>query len=257
MPSRWIPLLLVALSLVPCVRAEEPPSLKVLWCTGGTSHDYKGLTTFLTQAIQTHANVRFDISTDYKAWANKGFADKYDAVVFFFTYHDKTAQPVVDNIAATVRAGKPTVFIHGALHSFRELEGGRDAYCEAIGITSVKHDRIGPLTTKKVTDHPVTRFWPDDWKTPHDELYQNVKVWPNATPLLTAFSETSKKDHVVAWLNHYGKARVFGTSLGHDKQTAGMDVYPQLLANGLLWVCDKLDANGKPKPGYGGSKAPK
>ena len=58
--------------------------------------------------------------------------------------------------------------------------------------------------------------------------------WPNATPLLTAYSETSKKDHVVAWVNHYGKGRVFGTSLGHDKQTAGMDVYPHLLANGLL-----------------------
>ena len=36
-----------------------------------------------------------------------------------------------------------------------------------------------------------------------------------------------------------------------------MEVYPQLLANGLLWVCDKLDDSGQPKSGYAGSKAPK
>ncbi len=53
--------------------------------------------------------------------------------------------------------------------------------------------------------------------------------------------------------DYYGKARVFGTSLGHDKKTAGQDVYPHLLANGILWVCDKLDENGKPKAGYGAS----
>ena len=151
-------LLLVAVGLSPAVRAEEPPPLKVLWCTGGGFHDYKGLTPFLTQAIQTHANVRFDVSTDYKTWADKGFADKYDAVVFFFSYHDKTAKPIVDNIAATVRAGKPAVFVHGTLHSFRELEGERDAFCEAIGLTSVKHDALRPLATKKVADHPITRF---------------------------------------------------------------------------------------------------
>ena len=28
-------------------------------------------------------------------------------------------------------------------------------------------------------------------------------------------------------------------------------VYLDLVTRGLLWVCDQLDANGKPKPGYG------
>jgi len=28
-------------------------------------------------------------------------------------------------------------------------------------------------------------------------------------------------------------------------------VYLDLVTRGLLWVCDKLDADGKPKPGYG------
>jgi hypothetical protein len=29
------------------------------------------------------------------------------------------------------------------------------------------------------------------------------------------------------------------------------DVYLDLVTRGLLWACDKLDENGKPKAGYG------
>jgi type 1 glutamine amidotransferase len=243
-----IALLLMGLS--PVARADDVKPLTVLWCSGGGFHDYKNLTPLLTQAIQKYASVRFIVETDYKHWADRGFADKYDAVVYFFSYHDKEAKPVVENIAATIRAGKPALIIHGTLHSFRELGKDRDDFCEAIGLTSVKHDKSTTLATKKVADHPITRFWPDDWTTSKDELYQNVKLWPNAKPLMTCYSETSKKDHVVTWINQYGKARVFGTSLGHGKPTTDMETYHRLLANGLLWICDKLDDDGKPKPGY-------
>jgi hypothetical protein len=40
-------------------------------------------------------------------------AEGYDAVVDFFSFHAKEAQPVVDNLAATIRAGKPALIIHG------------------------------------------------------------------------------------------------------------------------------------------------
>jgi type 1 glutamine amidotransferase len=252
MIRRMALLLLMALGVAAPSRAEE---LKVLWCTGGGFHDFKGLTPLLNESIQKYARVRFDVSSDYKAWADKDFAQGYDAVVYFFSFHDKEGQAVVDNLAATIHAGKPALVIHGTLHAFRELGTGRDAYCEAIGLTSVAHDPKRPLTTKKLADHPILAAWPEDWKTPSDELYQNIKVWPGATPLLSAYSETSKKDHVVAWTNRYGKGRVFGTSLGHDKETAGQDAYHHLLANGLLWACDKLDESGKPKPGFAADRA--
>jgi uncharacterized protein len=236
--------------------AEEPKPLKVLWCTGGGFHDYKGLTPLLTKKIQQYANCTFVVQNDYRQWAKPGFADGCDAVVFFFSQHvkdPKDGQPIVDNIAATVKSGKPAMFIHGTLHSFRELKQDRDAFCEAIGLTSVAHDKSREIATKKAADHPISRFWPDDWKTPKDELYQNVKFWPNAKALMTAHSPQSNKDHVVTWVNEYGKARVFGTSLGHGTPTTDMESFHRLLANGLLWMCDKLDDNGQPKPGYAGS----
>ena len=53
---------------------------------------------------------------------------------------------------------------------------------------------------------------------------------------VTAYSDTSKSDQVVAWINHYGKGRVFGTTLGHGRPTTDMESYHKLLANGLLWA---------------------
>jgi uncharacterized protein len=61
-------------------------------------------------------------------------------------------------------------------------------------------------------------------------------------------------EHVVAWVSTYGKGKVFATTLGHDMNTVKLPVYHRLLANGLLWACDKLDKNGEAMKGYGGGK---
>src|SRR3954470_7147295 len=107
MSSRIASLLLIAIGLSSSpARADEPGPLKVLWCTGGGFHDFKGLTPLLCQSIQRRANVRFDVSDDYKSWARPGFADGHDAVVYFFSHHDKEARPVVEGLAATIHAGK-------------------------------------------------------------------------------------------------------------------------------------------------------
>ena len=227
-------------------RAESPKPIKVLWCTGGGFHDYKGLQPILTKAIQKHSPlpITFTPSTDSKDWAKKGFADNYDLIVLFFSLHDPTGKtvgekpgkPIVENLAKTIYDGKPAVVIHGTLHSYRELKQDRDAFCEAMGLTSVRHDKAREIATKKVSDHWIVADWPGDWKTKSDELYENVKFWPNATPLLTGYSIESKKDQVVAWTNHYGKGRVFGTTLGHGPPTTNMESYHKLLANGLLWA---------------------
>ena len=68
-----------------------------------------------------------------------------------------------------------------------------------------------------------------------------------------AFGEDTKKDHTVIWLNTFGKARVFGTSLGHHNETMNNEVWLNLVARGLLWSVDKLEPNGKPASGYEGS----
>ncbi len=235
---RFAAVVLSVLAMPHLARAEDAKPMKVLWCTGGGFHDYKGLQPILTKAIQQHSPlpITFTASTDPKDWAKPGFADNYDLIVLFFSIHDPAGKPVVDNLARTIHDGKPAVVIHGTLHSYRELNQDRDAFCEAMGLTSVRHDTARKFATKKVSDSWIIADWPADWTTDKDELYENVKLWPNAKPLLTAYSIESKKDQVVAWTNQYGKGRVFATTLGHASPTTDMESYHKLLANGLLWA---------------------
>ena len=116
------------------------------------------------------------------------------------------------------------------------------------------HDKFQAFSTEKAADHPILKTFPDHWSTPGDELYNTIKMMPTATPLLKAKSPISGAAHVVAWVNQYGKTRVFCTTLGHDMKTGANADYQRLLAYGLLWACDKLGANGKPVEGYGGGK---
>ncbi len=233
-------------------RADDAaPKLKALWCTGGCCHDYKKHASLLTGEISKYASVGSKIVWGVEQFKDKDYARPYDVVVYDLCYGNEKDPEIIGNITRTIRDGKPTVIIHCSLHTFRA--GDRESWCEAMGMTSVSHDRFRALGTKKATDHPITKFWPADWKTPGEELYQCLKFWPNATALLTMYSPQSKKDHPVCWINSYGKARVFATTLGHNMLTVGQKDYHRLLANGLLWTCGKLDESGKPMPGYEGT----
>jgi uncharacterized protein len=56
------------------------------------------------------------------------------------------------------------------------------------------------------------------------------------------------------WVNQYGKARVFGTTLGHPTEVIESEVFLETVAKGMLWACDKLGEDGKAKKGYEGKK---
>ena len=247
---------IVWMAMVCLAQAADAPKLKGLWLTGGCCHDYSENAKFLTKKIGEYANVEFKIVNhpdSLKVLKDKDYANDYDVVVYDLCYADEKDMKLVNNMTGTIRDGKPTVIIHCSLHTFMVLE--QDDWREAMGIKSTSHDTFREISTKKAADHPIIKYWPDDWKTPGEELYRNIKVWPTVTPLLTAYSVESKKDHVVAWTNAYGKGRVFATTLGHDKMTIDKVEYPHLLANGLLWACDKLDDQGNPVAGYAGSGA--
>jgi type 1 glutamine amidotransferase len=61
---------------------------------------------------------------------------------------------------------------------------------------------------------------------------------------------------VVTWTSAYnGKTRVFNTTIGHNNITVSDGRYLDLVTRGLLWACDKLADDGKPKLGYGPASA--
>ena len=140
------------------------------------------------------------------------------------------------------------------MHSYRNAAVGADAWRELIGVTSRSHEQKRAVNAITVNgDHPVMKGFPKEWQTPNGELYKIEKIWPNCIPLAEAYGEDTQLDHTVIWLNTFGRARVFGTSLGHHNETMNNEVWLDLVARGLLWSVDKIRPNGKPMAGYEGS----
>ncbi len=91
--------------------------------------------------------------------------------------------------------------------------------------------------------------FPAVWTTGNEELYAIEKVWPGAVLWPRPTRLDNKRDHAVIWTNTYGKGRIFGTTLAHNNTTMRDPVYLDMLTRGPLWACDKLEKDGKPKPG--------
>jgi type 1 glutamine amidotransferase len=147
------------------------------------------------------------------------------------------------------RDGVAAVVIHCAMHTFRDLKA--DDWRQFLGVTTRAHGPQQPLEVKNLKpDNPIMKGFPAVWNTGNEELYAILKVWPETTVLAQAYGLDNKRDHAVIWTNTFGQGRVFGTTLCHHTKTMNDPAYLDLLTRGLLWSCNKLTDDGKPKPGY-------
>ena len=125
------------------------------------------------------------------------------------------------------------MMIHCAVHAFRRSPKIRE-WETCCGMRSKVHDPYAPFAVTKLDQSsPITKLFPNDWKTPGDELYQTISIDPESHPLLKARSPRDGREHIVCWTYQFGQGRVFATTLGHDMKTASSRDYLQLLANGL------------------------
>ena len=254
---------LALLFLIPISTAQEKAApLKGLLITGGCCHDYENQKRIITEGMSQRVNIVWDTvheggtGRDHKisVYKDQDWAKKYDVIFHNECFGGVVDDKFVQSIAAAHHAGVPAIFVHCSLHSYRNAPIAADAWRELIGVTSRSHEKKRSVNVVRLNDtHPVMKGFPAEWPTPNGELYKIEKNWPNCIPLAEAYGEDTKKDHTVIWLNTFGRARVFGTSLGHHNETMNNDVWLNLVARGLLWSVDRLQQNGKPMPGYQGS----
>ncbi|MSU37161.1 MAG: ThuA domain-containing protein [Pedosphaera sp.] len=227
------------------------PPIRALFLTGGGWHDYEKLTPHLTNNLGNLVNVTFDVTTGLDRLKDPKFADAYDVLVYNLCF-DEAPDEVLDNAIQATRKGKPTVMIHCSVHAFRRSPKIHE-WETCCGMRSKVHDTFGPFAVNKLDPaSPITKSFPEDWKTNGDELYQTISIDPKSHPLLKAKSPQDGREHIVCWIYQFGQGPVFATTLGHDMKTSATPEYLRLLANGLLWACDKLDPSGKPAAGYSG-----
>jgi uncharacterized protein len=249
MIHQFITLVLAAafVSLVP-LKAAEP--LKALLLVSGGYHDYKQLGPFLTNELSKRVNSTFELKWGLEPLNDSRFGDRYDVIVFDVC-DDEIPDAAMENALQAVRSGKPAVMIHCAVHAFRKSPKISE-WESCCGMRSKVHDPYASFTVDKLDPaHPITKQFPDGWKTPGDELYQTISIDPKSHPLLKVKSPKDGREHIVSWTFQYGKGRVFATTLGHDMKTTSSPEFLRLVSNGLLWACEKLQPDGSAAPGFG------
>jgi hypothetical protein len=265
--------LFAAVLTAACLAAAEPKPLKVLLITGGCCHDYKKQKDILKKGLEERAYVTVDqIHTDdgsetppLAILGNPDYAKGYDVII-----HDECGAKLSDpkqikDVLAPHRAGIPGVNLHCAMHSYRvgnpgqKAEPGseRSAWFDYLGLQSSGHGaQLLIAITFTNTDHDIVKPL-SNWKTINEELYNNVQIFTNTTPLARGKQITpgrngapdKESEFVVAWVNQYGNTRVFSTTIGHNNTTVSDPRYIELVARGLLWACNKPEKDYlKPAP---------
>lgn len=247
-------LFVFTLAFVIGASAAEP--LRALMVCGGCCHDYEAQKKILSEGISARANVTWTIvhegdKRDHYVgiYSNANWAKGFDVILHNECYGQATNVAFIEGIVRAHRDdGVPAVMLHCSMHSYRFSSS--DEWRKLLGVSSYQHGAKHAFEIINVKpDHPVMKGFPEKWQDFPDELYQLKKEWPDCIPLGKAVS-SKEPEQTVIWLNTYGKARVFATTLGHSNETMSDAVYLDLVARGMLWACDKLDANGQPKAGY-------
>lgn len=257
--------------------AAEPKPLRALLITGGCCHAYATQKGIIKTGLEARANVVVDqIHSDSGStkpplaiYGNADYAKGYDVVI-----HDECAADISDPVTikavlAPHGAGTPGVNLHCGMHCYRignpsepaTAGSERALWFDYLGLQSSGHGPQLPIAIKfTAKNHALTQGL-GDWTTINEELYNNIQIFPTATPLARGQQTTKNKDGtpkenetVVAWINDYQGTRVFSTTIGHNSETVEDARYLDLVTRGLLWACGKLDDSGNAKPGYGPKK---
>jgi type 1 glutamine amidotransferase len=227
--------------------AAEPKPLRALLITGGCCHNYPLQTQQLTNAMTKLAAVDWTVvmeggngtRAEISLYDNPDWAKGYDVVIHNECFADTTNQVYLRKITTAHHAGVPAVVIHCAMHTYRSAE--IDDWREFLGVTSKHHDHQSKYPVKLVAPaHPILKGIAPNWVTPMDELYIVEKLWPNAKALASSVSEKDGKTYPVAWINQYGKARVFGTTYGHSDDAWRDENFLKLVSQGTLWAAGRL-----------------
>lgn len=269
----------LSLALLGCLvfttlAADAPRPLRALLVLGGCCHDYAHQKDILKKGIEARANVHVDIIyTDDRStkppvpiYGNPDYAKGYDIVIHDECAADVNDPEIIKSVLAPHRAGIPGVNLHCAMHCYRignpgtKAEAGteRSMWFDYLGLQSSGHGPQEPIAiTFTEQNHSVIKGM-EDWTTIKEEHYNNVQIFPTATPLAHGKQTvkgrdgaSKENDFVVAWANNYHGTRVFSTTIGHNNETVSDARYLNLVTRGVLWACDKLDKDGKPKLGYG------
>lgn len=260
--SAFFALLLSLVTVLAASAQQAVKPMKVLLITGGCCHEYGKQKDILKKGLEARANIVVDqmhsddttTKPTFPFHTNPDWAKGYDLVIHDECSSDIKDEAIVKNILKAHADGIPAVNLHCAMHSYRT---GKGEWFDYLGLESSSHGPQVPIELAIIDDsHPITKGTMA-WTTINEELYNNVKIYDSAHPLIRgkqgAGDDPAVNNTVVTWTHEYGakKTRVFSTTLGHNSETVADDRYLDMVSRGLLWAAGKLKDDGTPVAGYG------
>lgn len=259
----------IGLCLLPSL-SFAAPGLRTLYVTdfGNGYHDYNATQANVQSVLRQRVNLDINLvgrqSQDSLTLLKKpGFLAGYQLFIYDACFADNTDLSLLRNINREIASsGVPTVFMHCAMHNFRWSSQNPGiyglgkktrlikrfqktwptetfpAFWQLTGMDTVNHDVIGSFTVNKGDEHPITQTLPDTWNIARDERYQTMSLKEGVTPLLKS------GEYTIAWLSSFGKAKIFATTLGHDKNTQLDPLFGELLSRGVLYITGQLSESG-------------
>ena len=229
--------------------------LKGLLVTGGGHHDYGFQQNVIMEGINQRLPVKWTVMYDMDPRESKsklskeGWADGYDFVFYNHCFAREDDKAFIDSIVKVHEEGMPAIAMHCAMHSYHIFVKGQKpiekSWNKLLGVHSHGHGPHVPFDVTKVlefSDHPAIKDMPDKWRTPKGELYYVLDVGEGTKVL--AYGDNGAKHKPAepqpcVWVNEYGKARVFGTTIGHHNETVSTKEFLDLISNGVRWATSK------------------
>jgi len=215
---------------------EKSKPLRVCLVSGSIEYDSDGS----LDKFQKHVEKNYQVECSRAFIKNESDLpglENLDAcdVMLLYTRRLKITGEQLERVKKYCLAGKPIVGIRTASHAFQNW---LDLDKEVFGGNYKGHFGAGPLCEVKLTanakSHPILKGV-QPFKSV-GSLYKNTGLAKDVDILLTG--ATPDNIEPIAWTRNYKGARIFYTSLGHQKDFDDAN-FVNMIVNALYWTTQR------------------